>query len=85
MARWTISGMRRHALASIANVGYEEWRSPGPAEPTTNEALDPWSPLVAYVGNRGDVIGTGSHHGEAPWHGAGRSCRTRVLREQTSL
>jgi hypothetical protein len=21
----------------------------------SNEALDPWSPLIAYVGNRGDV------------------------------
>src|SRR6476659_5065074 len=36
--------------------------------PTTIEALDPWSPLVSYVGNRGDVIRTGRHHGEAPWH-----------------
>ena len=26
------------------------------------KALDPWSPLVAYVGNRADVIGTSSSH-----------------------
>ena len=26
------------------------------------KALDPWSPLVAYVGNRSDVIGTSSSH-----------------------
>jgi hypothetical protein len=25
--------------------------------------LDPWSPLVAYMGNRGEVIGTSSSHG----------------------
>src|SRR5262245_6388810 len=25
----------------------------------SNEALDPWSPRVSYVGNRGDVMGTG--------------------------
>src|SRR5262249_47611527 len=37
--------------------------------PTTNKAMDPWPPRVTYVGNRGDVMGTGSHHGEAPWHG----------------
>src|SRR5262245_44972301 len=28
--------------------------------PTTNKAMDPWPPRVAYVGNRGDVMGTGS-------------------------
>src|SRR5215475_7081054 len=43
-------------------------RNPRAGRPTTNKALDPWTPRVPYVGNRGDVMGTGSHHGEAPWH-----------------
>ncbi len=35
--------------------------------PTTHKALDPWPPHVSYVGNRGDVMESGSNRGETPW------------------
>jgi hypothetical protein len=42
-----------------------------------NEALDPWSPLVAYVGNRGDVIDLASkmHAHRRPCGRDGSLCR----------
>ena len=62
-----ISGMGGGIGSPIPTIEREAQSRAG--RPTTNKALDPWPPRVSYVGNRGDVMGTGSRHGETPWHG----------------
>ena len=59
---------RVHEALPHPASGFREIAQSRADRPTTNKALDPWPPRVAYVGNRGDVMGTGSRHGEAPWH-----------------
>ena len=46
---------RVHEVLPHPASGFREIAQSRADRPTTNKALDPWSPLVAYVGNRGDV------------------------------